>query len=84
MREKGAVPSAWLLQARQCEWWRRAGERFEGQGRGLSPPVEVFQDLFDHDRIFDARNHLDRTAAVVTGLDIDLASTFRVRSCVLP
>ena len=42
------------------------------QGGGLSAPVEVFEDLFDHGRIFDARDHLDRTAAVVTGLDIDL------------
>ena len=72
MREKGAVPSAWFLQARQCEWRWRAGKRSEGGGRGLGPPVEVVKDLFDHGRIFDTRKHLDRTAAVLTGLDLDL------------
>ena len=35
-----------------------------------------------HDRIFDARNHLDRTAAVVTGLDIDLEHALQpLRPC---
>ena len=42
------------------------------------------QDLFDHRWIFDARNHLDRTAAVVTGLNIDLEhalQALRPRHC---
>ena len=36
-------------------------------GGGLSAPVEVFEDFFDHGSIFDARDYLDRTGAVVTG-----------------
>ena len=68
----GALPSAWLLQARQCALRRRAGEGSEGRSRGLGPPVEVFQDLFDHCRIFDARGHFHRAAAVFAGQEVDL------------
>ena len=32
----------------------------------------MLKDLFDHRRIFDARNHLDRATTVGAGLDIDL------------
>ncbi len=32
----------------------------------------MLKDLLDHDRIFHARDHFHRTAAVVAGLDIDL------------
>jgi hypothetical protein len=32
----------------------------------------VLKDLFDHGRIFPARDHLDRTAAVLSGQDVDL------------
>jgi len=66
------LPSAWFLQARQCLLRRRAGEGSEAQGRGLRSSVEVLKDLLDHGRIFNARDHLDRTAAVLAGLDIDI------------
>ncbi len=36
----------------------------------------MLKDLFDGRRIFDTGNHLDRTAALLTGLDIDLELTF--------
>ncbi len=32
----------------------------------------MLKDLFDHDRIFDARDHFHRIAAVLAGLDIDV------------
>ena len=42
----------------------------------------MLEYLFDHGRIFDARNHLDRTAAVVTGLDINLKHALQpLRPC---
>ena len=56
---------------------RRAGEGSEGWGRGLRSSVEVLKDLFDHGRIFNARDHLDRTAAVLAGLDIDVEHPFQ-------
>ena len=72
MREKGAVPSAWFLQARQCELRRGTREGSEVWGRGCGTPLKMRQDLFDHGGIFDARDHLHRTPTVVTGLDINL------------
>ena len=56
---------------RQREWRWRPRKGSEGGGRGLGPPVEVVKGLFDHGRIFDTRKHLDRTAAVRTGLDLE-------------
>ena len=52
--------------------WRRAGEGSEHGPRGLGPPLEMIEDLFDHRRIFDARSHLERTTTVRTGQDVDL------------
>jgi hypothetical protein len=49
-----AVPSAWFLQAWECHWRWRAGERSDGWDRGLGAPVEVLKDLLDRDRIFTA------------------------------
>ena len=66
------LPSAWFVQARQLLLRRCASEGSEGRGRGLDVLVEVLKDLFDHRRIFDARNHLDRATTVSTRLDIDL------------
>ena len=43
-------------------------------GGGLSAPVEVVEDLFDHGSIFDARDYLDRTAAVLTGRAIEFGT----------
>ena len=40
-------------------------------GRGLGPPREMIEDLFDHRRIFDARDDLDRATAVLAGQDVD-------------
>ena len=51
--------------------WRRSGEGSEDRCRGLGPPRETIEDLFDHRWIFDARDHLHRAAAVFAGLDID-------------
>ena len=51
---------------------RRAGERSEDWGRGLSAPREMIEDLFDHRGIFDAHDHLDRTPTVLAGQDVDL------------
>jgi len=51
---------------------RRSGEGSEDWGRGLSAPREMIEDLFDHRRIFDARDHLDRTTTMLAGQDVDL------------
>ena len=55
------LPSAGLPQARQFFLRRGTREGSEGGCRGLGSSVEVLKDLLDHCRIFDARNHLDRT-----------------------
>ena len=67
-----ALPSAWFLPARQLFLWRRTRERSEDGSRRCRTPVKVFKDLLDQDWIFNARNHLDRTTTVFTGLDLDL------------
>ena len=66
------MPSAWFVQARQLLLRRGTREGSEGRGRGLDVSVEVLKDLFDHRRIFDARDDLDRATTVLAGLDIDL------------
>ena len=66
------VPSAWFRQARRCHWRRCTREGSEGWRRGCVTPREMRQDLVDHGWIFDARDHLDRTTTVFTGLDLDL------------
>ena len=53
-------------------WRRRAGEQSEDWRRGLGPPVELRKDLFDHRRIFNARDHFHRATTVSTDLDINL------------
>ena len=50
--------------------WRRSGEGSEDWCRGLGPPRETNADLFDHRRIFDARDHLHGATAVFADLDI--------------
>ena len=35
--------------------------------------VEVFKYLFDGPRIFDTRDNLDSTAAMLTGFNVDVA-----------
>ncbi len=69
--ERG-LPSAWFLQARQLLIWRRSGEGSEHGRRGLSAPLEMRQDLFDHGWIFDARDHLHGATTVFAGQDVDL------------
>jgi hypothetical protein len=49
----------------------RSGDGSEDWCRGLGPPRETIEDLFDHRRIFDARDRLHRAAAVFADLDID-------------
>ena len=66
------LPSASFLKAWQLLMRRCSGDGSEDGCRGLGPPFEMIEDLFDHRRIFDARGHLDRTAAVIAELDIDL------------
>ncbi len=75
------MPSAWFRQARQWRLRRGAGERFEGGGggRGLRSSVKVLKELFDHGWIFNARSHLDRTAAVLAGLDVSVIPSYRLR-----
>ena len=65
------MPSAWAQEARQFLLRRCASEGSEGRGRGLDVSVEVLKVLFDHRRIFDARDDLDRATTVLAGLDID-------------
>ena len=61
---------------------RRAGERSEGGRRGLGPPREMIENFLDHRRIFDARDHLDRTTTLAAGLDIDLKHALQpLRPC---
>ncbi len=40
--------------------------------RRFSPVFQMVRHLFDDDWVFDAGNHLDRAAALLTGFDIDL------------
>ena len=40
--------------------------------RRFSPIFQMVQNLFDDDWVFDAGNHLDRAATLLTGFDIDL------------
>ena len=51
---------------------RCPGEGSEHWRRGLGPPREMIEDFLDHDRIFDARDDLDRATAVRAGQDVDL------------
>ena len=71
------LPSAGFQKARQFRLRRGTHEGAEGRDRGLGAPVEVLKRLLDHCRIFDARNHLDRTAAVLAGQDVDLEYTLQ-------
>jgi hypothetical protein len=52
--------------------WRRSGKESEHGRRSLGPAREMIEDLFDHGRIFDGRDHLDRATAVLAGEDVDL------------
>ena len=76
MRVKGAVPSAWSLEARQFFLRRGTREWSEVGGRGRDAPVEGLKDLFDDGRIFNARDYFRRTAAVFTSLDPNLEHPF--------
>jgi hypothetical protein len=51
---------------------RRPREESEHGRRGHGPPSEIIEDCIDHHRIFDARNHVDRTTRVLAGQDVDL------------
>ena len=70
-------PLAWLLQTRPFLLRRRPREGSEHGRRGRTAPVEVVKDFFDHGRIFNARDHFHRTAAVFTSLDIELEHAFQ-------
>ena len=60
------LPSARFQEARQFFLRRSTREGSEGRCRGLGSSVEVLNRLLNHCRIFDARNHLDRTTPVFT------------------
>ena len=61
---------------KQANRWRpglwQVGERLRG-----SLAFEMFEDLFDHHRIFDTGDHLYRTATGRAGLDIDIEYTLQ-------
>lgn len=75
--QKLAAPSrSWgTFQAQLSLMWRREGEGFEGGHRDLGPPREIIGDLFDHRRIFVARDHLDLDTTVLAAQGDDLEYT---------
>ena len=58
-----------LIQSGVC---RRCADWMRGGLRRFSPVFQMVQNLFDDDWVFDAGNHLDRAATLLTGFDIDL------------
>jgi hypothetical protein len=65
------LPSAWLLQTRQCLLPLRSREGSEHGGCGLGAPREMIKDSLDHDRTFEAREHLDHTTTALAGQDFN-------------
>ena len=64
MRQKGSALAGFLKPSNSPGGRVRAGE-WAGDSRRLpGTPRQVVADLLDHHRIFDARDHLNRTATV--------------------
>jgi len=47
---------------------------------GLGPLFEMLENPSDDDRVFDKGDHLDGTAALLAGFDIDLEYAFKALS----